>query len=129
MNSDELNLSQEEIDGHLAHYGVRGQKWGVRRSEKQLARSRGDITKYKDKAKHLTDAELAARIKRLETEKKYRDLNKRDIRTGRKHVNEVLATVGKDTAKRIGTNLAVYAVKQQLGKRTKINMSDAFPKK
>ena len=95
MNENELDLTKEVLDEFLAHYGVAGQKWGVRRSSKQLARSNSGITKYKEKAKTLTDAELNTRIKRLETEKKYRELNKKTVSAGQKHVNEVLVHIGK----------------------------------
>ena len=54
-----------DIEKIIAHYGVKGQRWGVR-----TLRSNGGITKYKGKPKNLTDQELADRIKRLETEKK-----------------------------------------------------------
>lgn len=129
MNEDELDLTQEKLDEHLAHYGVPGQKWGVRRSSRQLARSNKGITKYREKAKTLTDAELNTRIKRLETEKKYRDLNKKTVGAGQKHINEVLVHIGKESAKKVGTNLTVHAVKKGLAKGTKIDMAAAFPKK
>lgn len=129
MNENELDLTKEVLDEFLAHYGVAGQKWGVRRSSKQLARSNSGITKYKEKAKTLTDAELNTRIKRLETEKKYRELNKKTVSAGQKHVNEVLVHIGKETVKKAGTNLSYYGVKKALGKHTKLNVPEAFPKK
>lgn len=127
--NEELDVTKEALDEFLAHFGVRGQKWGVRRSPEQLARSSAGVTRYKEKAKTLTDAELQQRIKRIETEKKYRELNKRTVSTGEKNVTEVLTHIGKESAKKLGINLTVFGVKQVLKSKTKINMEEAFPKK
>ena len=83
----------------LEHHGVRGQKWGVRRSQKALrsaraqrkqegsseAKSGKDVksvkkgkTRYSTKASKLSTEELKSRISRMETEKRYNDLNRRD---------------------------------------------------
>ncbi len=56
-------------DDQLMHYGVKGMRWGKRRSKKQLAKSR------KKKVKSMTDDELKSRIARLELENKYMKLN------------------------------------------------------
>jgi hypothetical protein len=167
MGDDKTNISLKDLGYFLAHHGVKGQKWGIRRSPKQLARASGGsggghqvsgdttevaapshaesvtgitphttigshkgITKFKEKPKNLTDAELQARIKRLETEKKYRDLNKKTVSTGKKHINEVLVTIGKNTATQIGTGAAVYVVKKQIEKKfQKVDIKEMFPKK
>jgi hypothetical protein len=46
----------------LKHYGVKGMRWGVRRTEKQLSGSR------KKSPENMTSAEKAARIKKLHKE-------------------------------------------------------------
>ena len=101
-----------DVEAIIAHYGVKGQKWGVRKM-----RSNGGVTKFKEKPKHLTDQELADRIKRLETEKKYKELNKRQVSTGRKHINEVLVHIGKETVKKFGVGAATTTAKIVLNRK------------
>jgi hypothetical protein len=126
-------MSTEDRDNILEHYGVPGMKWGVRRSraERKAAReerkaakkqsdddtgsgskssggrgdkiTKGEKTRYEEKSKNLTDSELQARIKRMETEKRYNDLNKRDISTGEKLVAEVITNVGKQVVTQVLT--------------------------
>ncbi len=127
----------ERNDNILEHYGVKGQRWGVRRSRAQRkadkaeakatrsadseesdratgsgSKSSGgredikgakDKTRYKTKGKDLTDSELRARITRMETERRYADLNKRTVSTGEKLVTQVLVSVGQKTAKNVLT--------------------------
>lgn len=93
----------------LYHHGIKGQKWGVRRSEKQLARARGkdydahdDYKKVHDgkKVKYLSDQELKDRNARLSAEKQYENMTKKTS-TGKKVVNGIIAagaTVGGLTA-------------------------------
>ena len=65
---------------YLAHYGILGMKWGVRRTPAQLARARG---RYKTDKSHedykkahtsksiksMSDAELRNRLNRLQMER------------------------------------------------------------
>lgn len=118
MDNSNIDITKKEAIDFLEHHGVKGQRWGVRndpgskkytgstnkapKSKSKNAHKNG-VTKYSGKPHMLTDAELNARIKRLETEKKYKQLNKRDVSTGQKHVNEVLTNIGKNSVTKIGT--------------------------
>ena len=86
----------------LAHHGIKGMKWGVRRTPEQLARASGRPVKEpagRDKGSagakkpaaastssskktlgDLSDDELRQRISRLELEKRYKDLEKADVK-------------------------------------------------
>lgn len=72
----EMKQSDFDLDAYLEHYGVKGMKWGVRRTQKQLARARASQrTSYKKGPKELSTDELKRRVARMETEKRYIDLN------------------------------------------------------
>lgn len=97
---------------YLIHYGVLGMKWGVR---KDRSRSGGIFRKKKrkmtsyddDDLTTLDDAELRARINRLQMEKQYAQLTTKETSFGRKVVQEVLKEVGKEylrTAIKSGIN-------------------------
>lgn len=93
----------------IQHHGIRGMKWGIRRTETQLAGSRGDSSKAADhedysrahspaSAKSMSDKELRDRINRLQMERQYAQLNATKVSVGRKFVQEVLVNAAKQTA-------------------------------
>lgn len=149
MDNPDIDITKEEVDDFLAHYGVKGQRWGVRneggsgkftgstnkapksksKSAHRNASSNGGITRYAGKPKMLTDAELNARIKRLETEKKYKELNKRQVSAGRKHVNEVLVSIGKQSATKLGTAGVQLIGKKAIMKTFPVATKDGFTTK
>lgn len=79
----------------LEHYGVKGMKWGVRRSGKKGSTSR---TTFKKPPSKLSNEELARRIQRMQTEKKYNELNKPDLTDGQKLAKEILTNSGRKVA-------------------------------
>ena len=93
----------------LMHYGVLGQKWGVRRSEAQLARNRKKTAKgepdHEDYAKahtpksvrSMSDTELNARNKRLNAEAQYKNLTKKTS-VGQKIVKGITTAASTVTA-------------------------------
>lgn len=99
-------------NNELRHYGVLGMKWGVRRSQKQLAR----ISKKSKKQNWSEDAKTAAEIKtkklkqmsnaelkklneRKRLENEYASLNKRRKIIGEKFVSDVVKESSKELAK------------------------------
>lgn len=82
----------------LYHYGILGQRWGVRRSQAQLDRinpgssrsSAGKTAKAKNDVKDMSNEELNAIIKRMELEKRYRDLNPKKVSAGKRFVNTAI---------------------------------------
>lgn len=87
----------------LMHYGVLGMKWGVRRSNAQLARARksrkkseNDHEDYKKASRSksvrtMSDKELRETNARLQMERQYADLTKKQS-TGKKLVTAFTAT-------------------------------------
>lgn len=96
----------------LKHHGVKGMKWGIRRS--RSSRSSTARTTFKTPPKKLSTAELERRIKRMETEKKFNQLNKQDVSEGKKFVQEVLTSSGRRVAATVLTGATLQLVKVAL---------------
>lgn len=79
-------IHSSKREDYLAHHGILGQKWGIRRfqnpdgtlTEEGKKRYNDDTpeseTWKKDEAKKLSDEELRRRNNRLQSERQYRDL-------------------------------------------------------
>lgn len=114
-----------DTDNFLAHYGVRGMKWGVRRSKRDKSR-----TVYSKAPAKLTDAELRRRLKRLEDEKRYNELNSRDVSQGEEFATKILKQVGSTTVATLLGAVALYGGKKAIGKVVGPDtLSEIFPKK
>lgn len=86
------------VNKELAHYGILGMKWGIRRTPAQLARARGskktvedvhdDYKRAHDKksVKSMSDKELRERNNRLQMEAQYATLTKKKTSAGKKFV-------------------------------------------
>ena len=144
-------------DNYLAHYGVLGMKWGVRRTAAQLGnRIRGKRTQVKRKQslakaratreknrkaaakrqklldkgllspKKMTDAELKAKIERLNLEKEFKK-SMTDARGdgGKKYVTDILKKIGENTLTNLGTQAATHIVGNAINKMAGVSSSDA----
>lgn len=115
------NMSIEEA---LAHAGVKGMRWGVRKAssgKKTKGSNPAERTSYKKAPAKLSDAELRRRVNRMETEKRYIDLNPATAKKGKSDLNRVLAQQGGQLAGRAIAGVAVagsaVAVKAYLDKK------------
>lgn len=114
MNSDEFVLQ---------HFGIKGMHWGVRKGRDSSR------TRYKKAPLKLTDSELKRRIQRMESEKRYNDLNKRDVTAGEAFATNLLKTVGGGIAGTLLTGAGIYAGKKLLAKKLGEEAVDRmFPK-
>lgn len=81
---DDLELD-DVPEGEMAQHGIKGMKWGVRRSDAQLKRARGDISedhvlsrkRKKKKLAELSNSELKGLNERLQLERNNNDLQSR----------------------------------------------------
>lgn len=109
------------FDNQLFHYGIKGMRWGIRRTAEELGHitegsSRGlnavsNLKRRKSNrlnpaAKNMTDDELRRVINRINLEKQYSDLTRKDTSRGLDTVKDILAVVGSVAAITVaGVNL------------------------
>ncbi len=87
----ETEPKNQQYEDYLAHYGIKGQQWGIRRyqnedgtltEEGKLRYNEGtpeSKTWKKSEASQLTDDELRRRNNRLQAEQQYRNLTTTDL--------------------------------------------------
>lgn len=88
----------------LQHYGIKGMRWGVRRKRGSDGRVESDDSKRakqlkKKKLSELTNKELKELNERMNLERQYSNLTKKDLSRGQKIVNDAINEVGKETVK------------------------------
>jgi len=126
----------DEVSEFLEHFGIKGMHWGVRRSAEELSRrgvNAGSVTsaaiklkkdptkttiKSKTKAAgglhKVSDKELNTMLKRMDMEKRYRDMMAEDAKrrqAGLKAAGHILAEVGKVLLPIVATAAASQGVK------------------
>lgn len=114
----------------LAHYGILGMKWGIRRTEAQLARARGktksddaddnekktsSTSSKKKSVSEMSDDELRKAVNRLQLEKQYRDLSPKNVSAGQRFVNKVM----KDVIVPAATQASQQMIREALTNATK----------
>jgi hypothetical protein len=114
----------ERGEKYIQHYGIKGMRWGVRRTAAQLGRagkksSRQAQRDASKEAKTLSDSELKARINRLQMEKQYSDLVKQQVERDRTAMEEGAAAVG---------NILLQSGKESLKNTTSASMTYAMKK-
>lgn len=116
----------EKTDDFLAHYGVKGMRWGVRkdrRSSGRPRRSRREEAARRDRRsaakrrRTISEAELRQRIDRLKLEKQLKDLTNADLNPGRAFAGSVLSQSGRRIATAVATGAGMYAIKMLLERR------------
>lgn len=87
-----------DISRSLKHWGVLGMKWGRRKGDVSLNKTDATSTDHKraqslkkKRINEMSNDELQELVKRMNLEKQYRGVKKREIGPGEKFVAEILA--------------------------------------
>lgn len=107
-----IERGRSATDDVLSHFGIKGMKWGVRRSSDELKANNppsedhnaAKASAAKAKAagiKSLSNKELKDLNERLNLEKNYKNLAREKKSKGQKAVEEILLNIGKQEASKI----------------------------
>ena len=114
-----MPVNDQTNDDFLEHYGIKGMRWGVRRKNPSGGSSSPAKTRttYKKAPSALNDQELNRRIKRMELEKKYNDLNSKDLTPGRKYAQSILEGSGRQAVGAAVGGTVTFLVARALKKK------------
>ena len=120
------------MDEEFDHYGVKGMRWGRRKSKGQLSREAKQRYKEKKQANNivkkrkqaannrrsLSDGDLDAYINRLKKEKEFEKLVNSDSasRRAQNFVSSIMSDVGKRTLTTVAAGGSLFALKAALDK-------------
>lgn len=116
-NAGAGSVDVDPLESVLAHHGIKGMKWGVRRSKSELASTvsndaaAANATKAKVKehgASSLSNKELKDYLERLDLEQRYDKHNPPKSAEAKKFIKDILVNAGKQEAAKI--------VAKQIGK-------------
>lgn len=109
-------------DEWLAHHGIKGQRWGIRRFQREdgsrtsAGKKRRDLLDRKNsrttskEKKKMSDEQLKKRIERLKMEKELKTLEHDTMNSGKAFTEDVMKSIGKKALIQIGTAGLVTAV-------------------
>ena len=110
----------------IKHYGVKGQRWGVRRRRTTTGKDQKVIAKRKKIAQRrrtLSDTEIKTVIDRISNEKKLKTLVDEDVAPGKTAAKRILSDSGQKVARTVVAGAALYGIKAAMDK--KFSLGDA----
>jgi len=128
LADNNLQISTEEPIESLYHFGVLGMHWGKRGSKKIGGRVVSAVKKHtekkdpsedhikkvtlkKKKLHQMSNAELRTLNERMQLERSFKDLNKKDVSAGRAFVEKTLTDIGSDIVKTAMSTAIKKAIK------------------
>lgn len=116
------------MDDKLIHYGIRGQRWGIRRFQNpDGTRTSAGKRRERASAKDLSDEELTKSVKRMSQEKLYNKLTKERARPSKiEQTKKVLdsSTLAIDRAKQLSRETRPQPKRMDLTKMTDQQLRD-----
>lgn len=100
VSHTEIEPEPDSVDDFLAHYGVKGMKWGRRKNRPGVkttptSADHREAQRYRaKKPSQLTNNQLKKLTTRMELERKYNQLNPKKVNRGRAYVTAALGTAG-----------------------------------
>ena len=109
-------------NNELYHYGIKGMKWGIRRTPAQLGHRPAKTTtsQRKSEMKKMSDTELRNRINRIQMERQYMQLTAPEVSAGKKFIKDVMVNAAKQTVTSYVSkymNKGVEAVIKEINKK------------
>ena len=120
-------------DDSLSHYGVPGMRWGKRKGSSGISRkeqaSRDRRIDFAQRRRTISDRDLDGLVKRLEQEKKLRNLVDEDLNPGRTFVSKTIKSAGNKIAPAIAAGTAMYVVRGVITKNWSLSeLASNIPK-
>ncbi len=105
----------DTLEDVLAHFGVKGMHWGVRKSDTPASNDAATAKALKKKAKvggkkSLSNEELEVLIKRMNLEQQFTKLNPPANKEAKKFVTDILQNVGKQQATKFASDVAAKQI-------------------
>ncbi len=127
----------------LIHYGIKGQRWGVRRfqnvdgtrtpagkhreqssnADKQMRNERKTEVKSR---RTMSDADIRKKIERMKLEREYKSLVDEDVSPGRKYVSEIMSAAGKKALTIAAAGTIAYGIKAAMTKEFDIKEAASY---
>jgi len=116
---DDQSVSTEEAIEKLYHFGIPGMRWGRKRGTSKGPPSEEHMHKEVMTKKHireLSNSDIKKLNERLQLEKQYRELTKKQMSPGKKFIADLLISQGKKLATDYITKNGFAGMKDSIGK-------------